>query len=59
LGTKAVEYIQKEQFGIMVAVKGNETQAVPLADVAGKVNYVPVDHPLIVSARKVGTSFGD
>lgn len=59
LGTKAVEFINNEQFGMMVAVKGNETEAVPLGDVAGKVNYVPPDHPLIISARNVGTSFGD
>jgi len=59
LGTKAVEYIQNEQFGIMVAVKGNETCAVPLEEVAGKVNYVPASHPLVMSARNVGTSFGD
>lgn len=59
LGTKAVEFIKNEQFGMMVAVKGNETEAVPLGDVAGKVNYVPPDHPLIISARNVGTSFGD
>lgn len=59
LGTKAIEYIKKEQYGVMVAIKGNKTEAVPLADVAGKINYVPSDHPLILSARDVGTSFGD
>ncbi|MFZ5941836.1 MAG: 6-phosphofructokinase [Bacteroidota bacterium] len=59
LGTKAVEFIQQEQFGIMVGVKGTETCAVPLEEVAGKVNYVPRDHPLVLSARNVGTSFGD
>ena len=59
LGTKAVDYIKSEQYGVMVAVKGNETVPVPLADVAGKINYVPPDHPLVMSARSVGTSFGD
>jgi len=59
LGTKAVEYIQKEQYGVMVAVKGKETAAVPLADVAGQINFVPKDHPLVISARDVGTIFGD
>lgn len=59
LGTRAVEFIKKEQFGVMVAVKGNFTEAVSLEDVAGKINYVPPDHPLINSARNVGTSFGD
>jgi len=59
LGTKAVEYIERQQFGVMVALKGTETEAVPLEDVAGKINYVPKDHPLVISARNVGTSFGD
>ena len=59
LGTSAIEYIRNEQFGIMVAAKGDQTVAVPLAEVAGKVNYVPKDHPWIISARNVGTSFGD
>jgi 6-phosphofructokinase 1 len=59
LGTAAIEYIKNEQFGIMIAARGDQTEAVPLGDVAGKVNYVPKDHPWIVSARDVGTSFGD
>lgn len=59
LGTSAIEYIKNEQFGIMVAAHGDQTEAVPLADVAGKINYVPKDHPWIISARNVGTSFGD
>ena len=59
LGTKAIDYINNEQFGVMVAVRGNSTKPVPMADVAGKINYVPHDHSLITSARNVGTSFGD
>ncbi len=59
LGTKALDYIKEGKYGIMVAVKGNKTEAVPMSEVAGKINYVPPDHPLIVSARNVGTSFGD
>jgi phosphofructokinase-like protein len=59
LGTGAIEYINKEQFGIMVAVDGERTKAVPLQDVAGKINYVPPDHPWIISARDLETSFGD
>jgi len=59
LGTSAIDYIKNEQFGIMVAVDGDQTKAVPLQDVAGKINYVPLDHPWIVSARNLDTSFGD
>jgi len=59
LGTSAIDYIKNEQFGNMIAVDGDETKAVPLQDVAGKINYVPLDHPWIVSARNLETSFGD
>jgi 6-phosphofructokinase 1 len=59
LGTNAIDYIKNEQFGIMVAAKGDVTEAVPLEEVAGKINYVPPDHPWVISARNVGTSFGD
>ena len=59
LGTSTINYINNEQFGIMVAAKGDQTVAVPLEEVAGKINYVPPDHPWVISARNVGTSFGD
>jgi 6-phosphofructokinase 1 len=59
LGTNAIDYIKNEQFGIMVAAKGDQTEAVPLEEVAGKINYVPANHPWVISARNVGTSFGD
>jgi len=59
LGTSAVEYIREEQYGVMVAVKGEQTRPVPLDQVAGKVNYVPPDHPWVISARNLATSFGD
>jgi 6-phosphofructokinase 1 len=59
LGTSAIDYIKEEKFGIMVAARNNNTEAVPMEDVAGKVNYVPENHPWIISARDVGTSFGD
>jgi phosphofructokinase-like protein len=59
LGTKAIEYIKKEQYGVMVAVDGENTRAVPLEEVVGKINYVPPDHPWVISARNLETSFGD
>jgi 6-phosphofructokinase 1 len=59
LGTSAIDYIKSEEFGIMVAVNGENTRAVPMEDVVGKINYVPKDHPWIISARNLETSFGD
>ncbi len=59
LGTACIQYVKEEKFGIMVAAKGDSTEAVPLKEVVGKVKMVPDNHPWIVSARNVGTSFGD
>lgn len=59
LGTAAIDFIRDEQFGIMVAVDGVGTKAVPMKDVAGKINYVPPDHSWVNSARNLATSFGD
>jgi 6-phosphofructokinase 1 len=59
LGTACAELLHEGRYGVMVAIKGNTTEPVPLEKVAGKKNFVPPDHPLIQSARLVGTSFGD
>jgi 6-phosphofructokinase len=59
LGTACTDLIEREQYGVMVAARGEGTEAVPLADVVGRRKTVPLDHPWIASARHVGTSFGD
>lgn len=58
LGTKGAELVAQGQYGVMVASKGDQTEAVPLEKVAGKVKYVPLDHPWIEAARRVGTGLG-
>ena len=59
LGTKAVDMIEKEEFGYMVGVKGNSLVEVSLEDVAKGTRTVPLDDPLIQAGRSVGTCFGD
>ncbi len=59
LGTACVDYIKKDIFGVMVAARGETTEPVPLEKVVGIVKNVPIDHPWVISARDVGTSFGD
>jgi len=59
LGTKAVDMIENRQFGYMSGVKGNKLVAVPLAKAASGTKTVPLNHPLVQSARSVGTCFGD
>jgi len=59
MGTLAVDMIVDQQLGHMVGLSGDSLVTVPLAEVAGRQRKVPPDHPLIDSARSVGTSFGD
>ncbi|QTE28455.1 ATP-dependent 6-phosphofructokinase [Pengzhenrongella sicca] len=59
LGAAAADLIAQGESGYMVAARGEGTEAVPLADVAGKVKIVPPEHDWIAAARKVGTGFGD
>lgn len=58
-GTHAAEMLAEGTFNHMVCMKGAEVTSVPLDLVAGKIKLVPLDHPLIRSARMVGTNFGD
>lgn len=59
LGTAAIRLIQQGQFGMMVASRGDDTKAVPIAEVAGRLKLVPANHSWVASARSVGTCFGD
>ncbi len=59
LGSACVQYIEEGVSGVMVAVRGESTEAVPLEQVVGKKRLVPADHALIQSARRVGTCLGD
>jgi 6-phosphofructokinase 1 len=59
LGTKAGELLLKGVYNVMVAVRGDDCVPVLLNKVAGKVKYVPIDHPWITSARLVGSCMGD
>ena len=59
LGTACADLIQSGVSGVMVAARGEGTEAMPLEDVAGRKKLVPLDHPWIESARRVGTNLGD
>jgi 6-phosphofructokinase 1 len=59
LGTAAADLIAKKKYGVMVAARGENTQPLKLEDAAGKVKTVPPDHAWVLSARRVGTNFGD
>ena len=59
LGTACADLINKGDFGVMVAARGDGAEPVELKDVVGKRKTVPPDHYWIESARSVHTSFGD
>ena len=59
LGTACADLINKGDFGVMVAARGDGVEPVELKDVVGKRKTVPLDHDWIESARSVHTCFGD
>ena len=59
LGTACADLIQQGVSGVMVAARGEGAEAIPLNEVAGRKKLVPMDHPWIESARRVGTNLGD
>lgn len=59
LGTAAADAVARGEFGVMVAARGENTELVPLAEVAGKVKLVPLYHEWIEAARKLGTGLGE
>jgi 6-phosphofructokinase len=59
LGTAAAELIARGKSGVMVAVRNDGTEPVPLEEVVGKRRTVPPDHVWVETARRVGTCLGD
>ena len=59
LGTKAMDLLKNKEYGHMVGVKGTSLIKVPLEDVAKGFKAIPLDYPLVRSARSLGASFGD
>ncbi len=58
LGSAGADLVAAGEFGFTVASQSGAAVPVPLAEVAGNLKTVPVDHPWVVAARGVGTSFG-
>ncbi len=59
LGAAATESIANEQFGVMIASKGDGYRPLRLSKVAGKRKMVPIAHPWVRTARSVGICMGD
>jgi len=59
LGTSCVLALVQRKYGVMMALQNGQVRAVPLEQVAGRKKLVPANHPLVQSAKMVGTCFGD
>ena len=59
LGSACVAAVDEQRFGCMVAVKGESTELVDLAEVVGKRKVVPLDHPWIKAALETGACLGN
>jgi 6-phosphofructokinase 1 len=59
LGSASAAAIDNKRFGCMVAVKGESTELVDLAEVVGKRKVVPLDHPWLRAALETGTCLGN
>ncbi|MDA3958531.1 6-phosphofructokinase [Oceanispirochaeta sp.] len=59
LGAYTAGMASNKEFGRMAAYKGYDLISVGLDEVAGKIKYVPREHPLIHHARSIDTCFGD
>ncbi|MBT3244832.1 MAG: 6-phosphofructokinase [Bacteroidetes bacterium] len=58
-GSFAAEMIADEDYGKMVALKGNTLRGIPLEEAGSRARLVEHDNPLIKKARAMGTAFGD
>ena len=58
-GTAAAKLIMEKKYGYMVGIHNGEIVSVPLEDAASRTKFLPVDHPLIQTARDIGIFFGD
>lgn len=59
LGTAAADTIARGETGVMIALRDGEAVPMPLEDIAKKRKTVPLDHPWVESARRLGVCLGD
>jgi 6-phosphofructokinase 1 len=58
-GEEAVRLAARGRFGRMVGIRGDAIVSAPIARAVESLKRVPRNHPLIHTARAVGTSFGE
>ena len=58
-GTAAIDLAAEGRFGCMVALDPPTVKAVPLSEAVARIKTVPLDHEILLAARRLGISFGD
>ena len=58
-GAEAAKLAAQQDFGKMVALRGDAVVAVPIRDAVSRPKYVDPDGEIVQSARSLGISFGD
>jgi 6-phosphofructokinase 1 len=57
-GYHAAQLLRRGEYGRMVILQGDTIASVAMSEVAGKNRTVPVDHPLVATARGIGVMMG-
>jgi 6-phosphofructokinase len=58
LGVRAAQLLAEGHYDVMVGARDGKAVPIPLSEVAGRKNRVPLDHCWLEAARKVGTHLG-
>jgi len=58
-GAAAVRAIDEGDFNKLIVMQQNEIKRIPIAEVANKMKLVPLDGDTMMTAREIGTCFGD
>ena len=58
-GKKAMDLVGEGAFGMMAALRGGETHAVPIADAIGALKTISPEAEMVRTAQSLGISFGD
>ncbi|OGV58690.1 MAG: 6-phosphofructokinase [Lentisphaerae bacterium GWF2_52_8] len=58
-GAAAVRAIEKNSFGVMIALRPPDVVEVPIREAIGRMKSVPLDSDEIVTGRDLGICFGD
>jgi 6-phosphofructokinase 1 len=58
-GAEAAKLVAQDDFGKMVALRGEAVIAVPIAEAVSRPKYVDPDGQIVRDARSLGISFGD